>query len=175
MDSFRIQGFVEFTLKRGKKIIRKFKRKNLITNLGLETLAKGLLIGMGSGVIIGDVYIGLGSDDGLPFVPSPSITDLALANELPDINIPRKIVAAGDMVLDSNHAVLEVEFATDEGNPDVPFNLVDAGVFWDGATVVRNTGVLVSRVLIVPIFPKDPTCDILNVRWIYEFNRKTTT
>jgi len=168
---FNIQGIVEFTFKRGNRILYKTKRKNLITNLGLETLAKGLLSGMGSGVDLGDVYIGVGSDEGLPFVPSPSITDLTLANELPDINVPRVIVIPAFLILDSNHAVLEVTFHTDEGNPNVGFSLVDAGVFWDGATASRNSGVLISRVLVTPPFPKNPGFDILGIRWVYEFNR----
>lgn len=172
-----IKGWVEFTFLRGKEIIRKVTQSNLITNKGLETIAEAMIVATGDVVgkpNLGRVYIGLGSDEGLGFVPAPSPTDLVLANELPDINISRKLVLPAGLILENKHAIFEVLFQTDEGNPNPGFNLVDAGLFWVGALATRNTGIMVSRVLMIPPWPKDLLTDTLDVRWIYEFNRKET-
>lgn len=168
----KLVGRVEITLKRKGKIVKKLKIKNLITNAGLDTLAKAILSAAGSGVSLGDAYIAVGDNVGLPVPPAPSITDTALANELPDLSTPRKKVLPGGLTLQNNVAIFEVEFLTDEGNPTLGFDLVDAGLFWDGASITRNTGVLVSRVLIIPPLAKDPVSDALGVRWTYQFQRE---
>jgi len=168
-----IKGRAEITLLRDGKIIEIRRIDNLITNNGLNTIAKAILAAGGYAGALGVPYIAVGDNDGVPLVPAPSPTDTVLAHELPDIDVPRKQVQAlGGLNLENNVAIFEVIFMPDEANHAVGKQLVDAGLFWDGATVLRNTGVLVSRVLILPPMTKSPVFNTLRIKWTYEINRK---
>jgi len=169
----KIKGRVEINLLQDGKVVETRKIDNLITNNGLATFAKALLSAGGYAGALGVPYIGVGDDDGLPFVPTPSPTDAALAHEVLDIDVPRRqIQAIGGLNLQNNVAIFEVIFMPDEGNHAIGKQLVDAGLFWDGATLTRNTGVLVSRVLILPPMTKSPTFNTLRIKWTYEINRE---
>jgi len=171
-SKLKIKGRVEITLKKDDKLVKLIKIDNLITNGGLQVLAKAILAAGGYAGAMGVPYIAVGDNDGIPIVPHPSITDTALAHELPDIDVPRKQVAAiGGLNLENNVAIFEVMFMPDEGNHAVGKQLVDAGLFFDGATASRNTGVLVARVLIVPPLTKSPTYNTLGIKWTFEINR----
>lgn len=168
----QIKGRVEITLEKDGDVIKRIKLDNLITNAGLDTLAKAILSAGGYAGALGVPYIALGDNDGVPSVPAPSPTDTALAHELPDVDTSRRqIQAIGGLNQENNVAIFEVIFMPDEGNHAVGKQLVDTGLFWDGATALRNTGVLVSRVLIVPPLTKSPTFNTVRIKWTYEINR----
>lgn len=170
--ALNLKGEVEITLKRQSKIIEVRLFDNIITNLGLVVLVQAIIKSAGFVVNLGDIYIGVGTDEGAPGLPAPSPTDLTLANELLDIYIPRKKVQVGGISIQNNVAVFEVQFMPDEGNPNTGFKLTEAGLFWLGATLSRNTGVLVSRVLMIPPLAKNPSFDTLGIKWMYQIGRK---
>lgn len=168
-----IKGRVKITLLKNNKVVETRRLDNLITNNGLGTLAKAILSAGGYAGVLGVPYIALGDNDGVPVILVPSPTDTALAHELPDIDIPRKqVVAIGGLNLENNVAIFEVIFMPDEGNHAVGKQLIDTGLFWDGATATRNTGVLVARVLILPPMTKSITFNTVRVKWTFEINRE---
>jgi len=167
-DKFKIKGTVRFTLKnKSGKVIKEYVKENLITNTGLATIAKALLqAGGDTSIALGTIYIGVG--DNSVAVPAPSVTDMTLANELANVAVPRK--AINYWRINNYSAIFQTDWMPTEGNSTPPNKLADAGLFWNGATANRNTGDLVSRVLMIPTLAKDGN-KTLTITWIYTFGR----
>jgi len=141
---------------------------NMITNNGLNKLAKAILYAAGSSNYMGAPYIAVGEGTGLS--PNPSPTDTILANELGAGS--RSIVLSENLTLQNNIAQFTALFSVGIGNATGLNEINEAGLFWDdGASGTKDTGTLVSRVKIEPSLAKDKY-KTLAVHWYYELSRK---
>lgn len=172
-EYIEISGKVKLTLTDKDGNIKETVFGNMVLDNGLMLISKCICCAAGNTLesLNGRPYIALGEVlIGAP-CPNPQPEDLLLNNELPDINVPRVVIDVADVYRDVSTVKFDVTFGLTKGNPTSGYELSEVGLFWNNATLTRETGTMMARALVLPRLVKTPF-KLLHITWSIYFRRK---